>query len=100
MHGKVSLSCPTPSSLSEDIIGLRTGGYGMAYKLQRPADFVISKPNLLTTLCSGVLYLYRFGGQYYLDWASRTSDAWCEFVITRLVDQPVGAFTGRKMKRS
>ncbi|PVH34340.1 hypothetical protein PAHAL_8G199400 [Panicum hallii] len=32
------------------------GGYGMVYKLQRPADFVISrKPNLLITLCSGVL---------------------------------------------
>jgi hypothetical protein len=56
-------------SLSESIIGLLTGGYGMAYKLQRPADFVISKLNLLTTLCSGVLYLYRFGGRYYLDWA-------------------------------
>jgi len=50
--------------LSEGIIGLRTGGYGMAYKIQRPADFVISKLNLLTPLCSGVLYLYRFGGRY------------------------------------
>ncbi|PUZ69913.1 hypothetical protein GQ55_2G165400 [Panicum hallii var. hallii] len=56
----------------EGIIGLQTGGYGMAYKLQRLVDFVISKLNLLTTLYSDVLYLYRFGLRYYLDWASGT----------------------------
>jgi hypothetical protein len=43
-------------SLSKGVVVLLTGGYGMVYKLQRPADFVISrKPNLLITLCSGVL---------------------------------------------
>jgi hypothetical protein len=34
-------------SLSKGVVVLLTGGYGMVYKLQRPADFVIRKPNLL-----------------------------------------------------
>jgi hypothetical protein len=36
-------------SLSKGVVVLLTGGYGMVYKLQRPADFVIRKPNLLIT---------------------------------------------------
>ena len=53
--------------LSEGIIGLRTGWYGKAYyNLKRHADFVISRLNLLTTLYSGIFYLYRFGGQFLL----------------------------------
>jgi hypothetical protein len=88
-------------SLSKGVVVLLTGGYGMVYKLQRPADFVIRKPNLLITHYVQVFfYLYRFGGRYYLHWASRTSDAWCEFVNIRFVGQPAaGAFTGRKTKR-